>query len=228
MNVARVIGIDHDNMFAQEQAGRGMLMSMGRRTLPTLYIVAIFGTPAIAVAQPGQARTGTTGYAFDEGAEEEQYLPARPPPDRDDEPRYRNPQGSINLSAVLGAASSDSGTRFVFGGGIGYAFLTGVMPGVRGLIATGNGGTGGELAATLTLTPPLSFSFTPFVAGEVGRRFEPFGAGWIYGAGGGIYFGDPGGSVAVQLGWMFRRIDFGAPIGSADISGPIVGVSISF
>lgn len=152
--------------------------------------------------------------------------PSVPEPE-DAPPAYRNPTGSISLSGTAGVASSREGTSVIIGVGVGYAVFTGVVPGVRGLIISGPPGVGGELAATLTLTPPLSARFTPFVVGEAGRRWEPGLRGWLYGAGGGLYIGRPEASFGLQLGWIFRwiRLDDGRTVRG---DGPIVGLSIRF
>jgi hypothetical protein len=158
--------------------------------------------------------------------------PGDAPRMRDEPPKpplspYRNPEGSIALNAFIGVAVSSSGSRYGLGVGVGYAFITGVVPGVRALVVAGDG-VGGELAATLTLTPPIATSITPFAVGEAGRRFDPIGSGWLYGAGGGIYIGEPQATFGFQIGWIFRRIVYPDPIGSLDDSGPIVAISARF
>jgi hypothetical protein len=111
-----------------------------------------------------------------------------------------------------------------FGAQVGYAVLTGVMPGIRGLIITGDG-VAGELAASLTLTPPLALYLVPFAVAEVGRRFDDQGA-WLYGAGLGAYLGEPESRIGLQAGWMFRRLVYETV--SVDASGPIIALVISF
>jgi hypothetical protein len=139
-------------------------------------------------------------------------------------PVYRNPQKSINLGLIAGAAVGGGQAQFVIGANVGYAVLTGVVPGVRAVMIAGNG-VAGELGLTVTLTPPITTSFTPFAIGEVGRRFDDLG-GWIYGAGGGLYLGEPAAQFAFQLGWMFRRIVYSDH--GVDASGPIVAFSARF
>lgn len=181
--------------------------------------------PAIAAAEPGEARTSSVGVAEtpDPGHDyvREPGRGARRIVE-EERPIYRNPQGSVPISGNLSLSTGPLGTRFAVGLGIGYAVLTGVVPGVRGLLITGDG-VGGEAAATLTLTPPLSINWTPFLLGEVGRRFEPGGSGWLYGAGAGVFIGDPGGSASIQVGWMLRRYDFNGTVYAAN--GPIIGIN---
>jgi hypothetical protein len=138
-------------------------------------------------------------------------------------PAYRNPSGSWIVGGALGVATGGAGTVFGFGVSVGYAVITGVVPGVRGVLIAGRG-IGGELAATLTLTPPLDWPIVPFAAGEGGHRWDRDGRGWIYGGGGGVYLGAPSRSFGLQLGWMFRRyaVEGGATV---DASGPLLGVA---
>jgi hypothetical protein len=145
-------------------------------------------------------------------------------------PKHRNPQGHLQFGATLGIGGALGGQRaFVGGVGVGYAVLTGVLPGVRGLLIAGND-IGGEVAATLTLTPPFESYLTPFVFGEVGGRFEPTGKGFLYGGGGGLYVGNARSAFSLQLGWVFRRIEFPAtdtlPSAKVDASGPLVALSV--
>jgi hypothetical protein len=205
---------------------------MKRSALP-VYAAAIAGICAAGVPafaeEPGEARTSSTAEStatYDEAVEEGPIESEEPPEDtRDDGPKYRNPQGSLMIQGYGGASFSDQGTRIGLGLGIGYAVVTGVVPGIHGELSTGTEGLGGELSANLTLTPPLSLSLTPFARGEVGHHWVPsFGDGWAYGAGGGIFIGDPASSVAFQLGWMFRRLTIDGV--NYDISGPIIAFSI--
>lgn len=138
---------------------------------------------------------------------------------------YRNPSGSISLNAVGGVAVGDR-TSIILGAGVGYAVLTGVLPGVRGLLIAGNG-VGGELATTLTLTPPIPGSFTPFVVGELGRRWDPDVAAWMAGVGGGVYLGEPASSVNLQLGYIHRWF-FLPGGGTQTLGAPIVGIAVRF
>ncbi len=143
--------------------------------------------------------------------------------DDDGDRGYRHPQGALSLQGFLGGSFRESGNQFVVGVGAGYAVLTGVMPGVRGLVLMGDG-VGGELVGTLTLTPPLRLYLTPFIMGEAGRRFEPDFSGWLYGAGLGFFLGDPAKSFSLQAGWMIRR--FVVADETLDVSGPILSISL--
>ena len=145
-------------------------------------------------------------------------------------PKYRNPQGHVQFGATLGIGGAFGGQRAFGGGvGIGYAVLTGVLPGVRGLLIAG-GDIGGELAATLTLTPPFESYLTPFAFGEIGGRFEPTGNGFLYGGGGGLYVGNARSVFSLQVGWVFRQISFPATdtlaAAKVDASGPLLALSI--
>jgi hypothetical protein len=195
-----------------------------------------FGVTTPAFAQELASTSSTTdepGAAprTDEPPPEDQEAPPDERPHvRDRAPPaspYRNPQGSITFNGFIGAAVSSSGSRYGIGAGVGYAVLTGVLPGLRALVIAGDG-IGAELAATLTLTPPLASSITPFAIGEAGRRFDPIGQAWLYGAGAGIYIGEPAAAFGFQIGYMFRRIVYADPIGSLDASGPIIAISLRF
>ncbi len=137
----------------------------------------------------------------------------------------RNEQGQLIVSAYLGAVVGQK-SGIAVGAGVGYAVFGGVVPGVRGVVIASDG-IGGEVAATLTLSAPFDFYLIPFLIGEVGGRFDPIGQGLLYGGGGGVYIGNPNSTFGLQLGWMFRRIDYG-DIGSADASGPIISLSLRF
>lgn len=152
------------------------------------------------------------------------------PPERAqaDERPYRNPQGALLLNGSLGLSVGSGVTYVGVGIGAGYAVVTGVVPGARGLVLFGSGATVGEVAATLTLTPPLRVYTLPFVIGEVGGRFEPAGRALVYGVGGGLYLGEADSTFAFQVGWMWRRAKFGGELGTFDISGPILSLSIRF
>jgi hypothetical protein len=201
-----------------------MLFSL--RTAGFIALACLLGGSSVASAQE-ESRTSTAGYA-DPMAEQEEAEPGATPKPRPPEASpYRNPTGAFSLGLILGASvGSGQPTTFAAGGTFGYAVITGVVPAVRGVFLAGNG-VAGELGATLTLTPPLTTSFTPFVVGELGRRFDSLG-GWIYGAGGGLYLGEPAARFALQLGWMFRRIAYPDPTGSVDASGPIIAFSAHF
>jgi hypothetical protein len=139
---------------------------------------------------------------------------------------YRNPQGSF-LSAFLFFIGHDSqtGTFVAFGLGLGYAVITGVVPGVRGELLYSDG-FGAEVAGTLTLTPPLSWSLTPFLIGEAGLHFEDGRQGWLYGGGAGVYLGDPTSRIAVQLGYVWRAIVYENE--KQDGSGPLLAIAYRF
>lgn len=137
---------------------------------------------------------------------------------------YRNPQGSINASGILGVGVG-AATTFVVGAGFGYAVFTGVMPGVRAQLIAGDF-VGGEVAGTLTLTPPLPGTFTPFVIGEVGRRFVEDLSAWFYGVGGGVYLGEPSATVNLQIGYVHRW--FVVEGSTFSVGAPLVGISMRF
>ena len=141
-------------------------------------------------------------------------------------PEYRNPTGSWIAGGTVGVSVGDGGTVFVLGLSVGYAVITGVVPGVRGVLLVGRG-IGGELAGTLTLTPPLAWPVLPFAVGEGGYRWDRDAHGFIYGGGGGLYISGPTNRFGLQVGWIFRRYAIrNGP--TVDASGPIVGVSASF
>lgn len=149
-----------------------------------------------------------------------------PPPDGTEAPAYRNPRGAVVLSPFVGFVASPSGTSASLGLGAGYAPITGVLPGARAMMIFGDV-LAGELAATLTLTPPLETIVVPFVTAEFGRRFERVYPGWLYGAGGGIYYGRPRDRFGLQAGWIWRRLKpSGLP--AVDVSGPLVVASFRF
>lgn len=176
---------------------------------------------ALAVIATVLAGTPAWAHSPDDEPGAPRYAEEAPLEER---PRLRNPSGAIALSAVLGVGVGDR-TSFVAGVGVGYAVVTGVLPGIRGLLIADDG-VGGELATTLTLTPPFGGSLTPFVVGETGRRFVPGFAAWFYGVGGGLYLGEPAASVNLQLGYIHRW--FVLPSGVTGVGSPIVGVSIRF
>lgn len=139
-------------------------------------------------------------------------------------PAYHNPRGAIVANLLVGVAVGGNSTQVAFGAGVGYAVLTGVLPGLRGMMIVGDS-VAGEVAATLTLTPPLSFFLVPFAYGEVGRRFDALGA-WMLAGGPGLYVGDPRDTIVLQGGWIFRRY-FYENVG-LDGSGPLISLSIKF
>lgn len=112
----------------------------------------------------------------------------------------------------------------VAGLSIGVPPISGVLPGVRGVVIASET-VSGEVAATLTLAPPISWSVVPFALFEIGRRILPDDEdGWLYGAGGGLFIGEPRAAVSLQVGWMYRRLSFSEL--TLDASGPIVGISM--
>lgn len=140
----------------------------------------------------------------------------------------RNPQGSVLAAFFFGVGydSETGSTAVAFGLGLGYAMFTGVVPGVRAEILYDDG-FGGELAATLTLTPPLDWVVTPFVLGETGLHWEGGRRGWMYGAGGGVYLGDPSSRIALQIGYIWRKIDYTTGK-DENADGPLLAVIFRF
>ena len=186
-------------------------------------LAAVFAQPTVgraaepmAAQQPGGPRTS-------------------PPPAPDAEPEvdqararrrsnYRDPMGSI-LLGITGGASVGSGVQYGnVGVQIGYAVLTGVVPGIRGTGYFG-GLTGGEVVGTLWLTPPLELSVVPFAVGEIGYVWQEVNSistnGALYGAGGGLHFGRPTSSLQIRAGVVYRFFDFGG--GSGFVSPLVVG-----
>jgi len=137
---------------------------------------------------------------------------------------YHNPRGSIVGTLIVGVDVGGVSTRVGVGAGVGYAVLTGVLPGVRGVLIFGDE-MAGELGATLTLSPPITFFLTPFAYGEVGRRFDSSGA-WIVAGGPGLYVGDPRDTFVLQAGWIFRRYLY--EVGGVDGSGPLLALNVKF
>lgn len=182
-------------------------MAFGVEKLAWLVLGFVFAsTPAFAQEEPGGARR----------YDEVEYADAPSP--------YRNPRGTIAASGILGVGVG-SNTTFVVGAGVGYAFVTGILVGARGQVIAGDL-VGGELAGTLTLTPPLPGTFTPFLLGEFGRRFVDDFSAWFYGVGAGVYLGDPSASVNIQLGYVHRWFVYGS--GTVDVGAPLVGISMRF
>ncbi|MEQ8275871.1 MAG: hypothetical protein RMA76_31310 [Deltaproteobacteria bacterium] len=185
------------------------MASVARQLAALVGVAVCASTPAYAQDdEPGGAR----------GYEEVEY--ADPPSP------YRNPRGTIAASGILGVGVGVGGnTTFVVGAGIGYAFITGILVGARGQLIAGDL-VGGELAGTLTLTPPLPGTFTPFLLGEFGRRFVEDFTAWFYGIGGGVYLGEPSATVNLQLGYVHRWFVYGS--GTVDVGAPLVGISMRF
>ncbi len=145
---------------------------------------------------------------------------------QESEPRYHNPTGSLVIRPELRITVANDRTVVGIGAGVGYAVITGVLPGARGMVIIDDGSIGGEVGLNLTLTPPLDFYLVPFAYGEVGRRFDSFGGAWMLAGGGGLYIGEPASPLGLQLGWIFRRY-FYEDIG-IDGSGLFVALTIRF
>lgn len=192
-----------------------------------LLLLVLAGSASAALAED-------EGTPSSEPASEPRSRPAAEEPGPAEEPqssapeepqKYRNPQGSLVVGGAVGIAVGDGKTAVAIGLSVGYAVFTGVLPALRGVLIIDQK-VGGELAATLTLTPPLSFVLVPFAHGEVGRRWDGFGEAWLYGGGGGVMLGDPASKLGVQLGWVFRRYAYEKV--SVDGSGPLIAISIRF
>jgi len=140
------------------------------------------------------------------------------------QPEYRNPAGSVILGGSIGVATGDLETAFNLGVSIGYAVVTGIVPSLRGVLIAGDG-VGGELAATLTLSPPIDWPVVPFAVAEGGHRWERYERGWIFGGGGGVLIGWPTRRMSLQLGWIVRR--YGIAEGAVTVMGPLFGVVVS-
>lgn len=193
-------------------------------------LLVVLGAPGAAAAQLTETSSAAEGPEPGSRPRSGERAPA---PEDDDgrdpeaeEEAYRNPKGTWSVGGTLGLASGPDRTSFVVGANVGYAVLTGVLPGVRGLLVIGDG-VGGELAATLTYTPPFTWAVTPFALVEGGRRWLSGLSGWLYGAGVGVYLGDPAAWFNVQLGYIWRQwaVDDGPTV---DVSAPIVGLSVRF
>lgn len=190
-----------------------------RRYSALLTACVMLFSSGIAAAQDEPGSEPRTSSGEDESAE-------NPPPQEVEPPSpYRNPAGSVQISGAVSVAVGNEQTVFGLGIGVGYAVITGVVPGFRALLLVGGDEVAGELATTLTLTPPLATYLVPFVLGEVGRRFDGLGGAWLFGAGGGVYLGEPQAGFGLQLGWIFRKYVYES--GSISGNGPIIAVSIS-
>jgi len=130
------------------------------------------------------------------------------------------------MNLMLGIGVGSTQTTVAVGAGVGYAVITGVLPGVRGTVIINEDRVAGELATTLTLTPPITFFVTPFAYGELGRRFDISGA-WMVAGGPGVYVGDPRDTFVLQVGWIFRRYFFENDL-ELDGSGPLVSIAVRF
>jgi hypothetical protein len=145
--------------------------------------------------------------------------PAAPPP-----APYRYPAGSFAFSGGFGLALGNGSSAYALSLGVGYAVLTGVLPGIRGEVISASG-VGGEFAGTLTLTPPISLYAVPFVLGEIGQRWDSVGSALFFRAGGGLTLGEPESHFALQLGWSIARYQYPAPVGNVDSNGPLIGIA---
>lgn len=139
-----------------------------------------------------------------------------------------DPRGSVEVGLSGGGSFGENFSYGVIGASVGYAVLTGVVPGVRGAVFFGDL-TGGEVAGTATLTPPVRWPVVPFVIGEVGHAWQEFGAssdsGVLLGVGGGVHLGRPGDRIALRGGLIYRYYDLFS--GQSYIA-PIVSLGIRF
>lgn len=145
-----------------------------------------------------------------------------------DPSRIRDPQGSVLVGVSGGASLSDGFNYGTVGAQVGYAVVHGVVPGVRGNVFFGDL-TGGELAATLWLTPPIAFAVVPFAVGEIGYAWQNFNDqsfdGALFGVGGGLHFGEPSDRFNLRAGVIYRYYDIAG--GDGYIS-PLVIASFRF
>lgn len=210
----------------------------------SLLLLLVLATPASAAFAEGEGSPGSepgsepraSEPASEPGSEPRSSDPPasgksasetpEPPAEGPEEPaKYRNPRGSLVVGGAVGIAVGDGKTAVAIGLSVGYAVFTGVLPALRGVLIIDQK-VGGEVAATLTLTPPLSLVLVPFAHGEVGRRWDGFGEAWLYGGGGGVMLGDPASKLGVELGWVFRRYAYEKV--NVDGSGPLIAISLRF
>jgi hypothetical protein len=141
---------------------------------------------------------------------------------------YYDPQGSVQVGLTGGGSFSSDFNYGIIGASVGYAVFTGVVPGLRGAGFFGDL-TGGEIAGTLTLTPPIVFPVVPFVMGEIGHAWQNFNdqsfRGLLAGGGGGIHLGQPTDRFTVRAGVIYRYYDLAG--GQGYIS-PILSAGIRF
>lgn len=126
------------------------------------------------------------------------------------------------------ASSGTASNYFSVGASLGYAVVNGVVPGIRGAVFFGDL-TGGELAATLWLTPPVEWPVVPFAVGEFGHAWQTVSdveqTGLLYGGGAGLHLGSPADSIAVRAGVMYRYYDIGDGQGTFS---PIISFAFRF
>jgi len=143
-------------------------------------------------------------------------------------PNLRDPRGSVIVGVTGGGSFSSNFSYGVIGAHVGYAVLTGVVPGARGAVFFGDL-SGGEGAATLWLTPPLELPIVPFLVGEIGYASQSFSgesfSGALFGAGGGVHLGEPQQRFNARVGLIYRYYDLG---GGFDYFSPIVMLSFRF
>ncbi len=180
-----------------------MFDRLGRAGLaaPLLIVLAALAAPQSAAAQP------------EEEPQTEPRSGRRPgnprirPNARVAGSGLRDPQGTL-LLGVNGGYGVGGGTQFgSIGVHAGYAFITGVVPGVRADYFFGDV-SGGQVIGTLWLTPPLRLAVVPFAVGEIGYVWQDQGSvstsGVLYGAGGGLHLGRPGDRISVRAGAIYR------------------------
>ncbi len=136
----------------------------------------------------------------------------------------RDPQGSL-LVGITGGATFASGVQFgTVGVHVGYAVLTGVVPGIRGNVFFG-GLSGGQVVGTLWLTPPINLVVVPFGVAEAGYVWQNINDqpsnGAVYGVGGGVHLGRPTDRLAVRAGVIYRYFNIDG--GEGYISPIIIG-----
>ncbi|MEL7372435.1 MAG: hypothetical protein AAFN74_26160, partial [Myxococcota bacterium] len=124
--------------------------------------------------------------------------------------RLRDPQGEI-LFGLVGGYTSVNGSSFGTAGvHLGYAALTGVVPGIRGTFFFGDL-QGGQVVGTLWLTPPLDWAVVPFAVGEVGYVWQSVNGiesnGRLFGAGGGLHVGRRDNAFSLRAGVVYRVVD---------------------
>ncbi|MEM1025467.1 MAG: hypothetical protein AAGD10_13365 [Myxococcota bacterium] len=139
-----------------------------------------------------------------------------------------DPQGSVHLGLTLGGSFSSNRSAVAVGAQVGYAFIDGLVPGVRGLGFFGDF-SGGEVAGFTVYTPPVSWPVVPYVVAEVGGRWESIDgadfSGVLAGGGGGLHLGAPGSRFSTRAGVVYNRW---FTSGGVDIIRPQVLLTFSF
>ena len=125
---------------------------------------------------------------------------------------YRDAQGQV-LFGVNGGYAFGNGAQFGSAGiHVGYAVVTGVVPGIRANVFFGDL-SGGQVVGTLWLTPPLAYVVVPFGVGEVGYVWQNLDGissnGMLYGVGGGLHLGRPTDRLGLRAGVIYRVFDAG-------------------